>query len=67
MRLEIVEQEQRSNKKDAKHYPVLNLHFVAPPFTRPSGPVHPSDINIHAASAEIAHTPAVITRRKTSG
>jgi hypothetical protein len=67
MRLEIVEQEKRSNEQDQEDKPVLNPHLHAPPFTSPSGPVHPSDMNAHAASAEIAHTPAVITRRKTSG
>jgi hypothetical protein len=57
---------QSTNGKDGEKHKGFEFH-ITPPFTNPSGPVHPSDVKTHESRAIIPITVKVIANAKTNG
>jgi hypothetical protein len=57
---------QRADKEYGQENEVTQFH-ITPPFTRPSGPVHPRDVKIQDRRAIIPITVKVIANAKTNG
>jgi hypothetical protein len=57
---------QCADEEDGQKHQIAEFH-ITPPFTSPSGPVHPREVNTHESSAIIPITVKVIAKAKTNG
>lgn len=63
----IVPEEQYRDDDERERKPVLEFHYLTPPFMSPSGPVHPREANSQLPRAIIPTTVNVIANANTIG